>query len=389
MEGRARPAEALALAFAFAFALAFAFASTALAHEEHDWGCAGDGAPGNSAWPRRDLSLTGLLSLQALNVAGSELNVYLGDPVDGDRLQARLVRFGACGRTKLKLGSLTWALVYEPWDPVEARRIDSYRWGRFAAAELGWQPLRWLSAYVGIHKLPFDFGAGEPEQARALPILPSVTRGVAPDRRLGATLDLDFGTVHLVGGGYESARQLGDIGSGGILVAARALVEPIGPVGTALSTVDDEPFWRKRARVGVDLAVLYEWTPRNQGFAFEADAPFKWGPLGFVAEYVYASSLTAVEPSFPLTARGSRQGLFAQGALLVLRPWIELEARYEWQTRPVVEDPRGTFHALTGGLTVYGWRTWIKAQLAYSHRFHYAGVTPDDDVGLLVLTVAR
>jgi hypothetical protein len=360
-----------------------------LAHEEGYYGCAGDGAPGNSTWPRRALSLTGLASGQVLNHAGRDLNVYLGDPVDGSGFQARLVRAGLCGLVKVPLGTITYELVWEPWAELERRRLDAYAWGRFSAAEFGWQPLRWLGVYAGIRKVLLDFATDEPEQARELPFLPSVTAGVAPDRRLGLTVDLDFGTVRLVGGGYESARQLSDIPSGGILAAVRAVIEPIGPVGPALSTVDDAPYWRKRARIGINLSVLYEWTPNHQGWMFGGDAPFKWGPLGFVVEYVYASTLTAQQPSIPVGAVGSRQGLFAQAALMVLRPWIELEGRYEWQSRPVVEDPRGTFNALTGGLTVYGWRTWVKAQLVYSHRFHYAGIGADDDVGLMVLTVAR
>jgi hypothetical protein len=363
--------------------------SAAFAHEEGYYGCAGDGAPGNSTWPRKEISLTGLVSGQVLNRAGRDLNVYLGDAYDGSGFQARMIRAGLCGRIKVPLGSITYALVYEPWDQVESRRIDAYDWGRFTVAEFGWQPLRWLGAYVGIRKILFDFASSEPEQGRSLPLLPAVSRGTAPDRRLGATLDLDFGTVRLAGGAYESARQLGDIPNGGILAAVRAWIEPIGPVGTTLSTVDDDPFWRKRARVGINLSALYEWNPRNQGWGFEGDIPFKMGPLGFVLEYVYGGGMTAVDPSYPLTAHNNRQGLFAQAAVMVLRPWIELEGRYEWQTRPITEDPRGTFHGLTAGLTLYGWKTWVKGQLAYSHRFHYAGVGADDDIALMVLTLAR
>lgn len=388
---RRRAAEALALRLSLAALIALVPA-IASAHEQPELdalGCAGDGAPPGSGWPRRWLALTGILSGQGLLAGGRDLNVYSGDAVDGDGFQARLIRFGLCGRVPLKLGSLSWAVVYEPWSALEARRVDRYGWGRFAVAELGWQPLDWLGAYLGIRKVRFDFGGDEPEQQRALPLLPALTLGVAPDRRLGLTADVDFGAVRLIAGAYESARQLGDLAHAGILVAGRGLIEPLGPVGAALSTLDDGPFWQKRARFALDLSFQYEWTPAGSGWSFGGDLPFKWGPLGFVVEYLYASTLPEERPTFLPAPRTSRMGLFAQAALMLWRPYLELELRYEWNQRPLVEDPRGSFHGLTYGLTVYAWRTWVKLQLAGSHRIHYAGVNADDDVGLLVVTLAR
>jgi hypothetical protein len=398
VEARRRAGQALARPHAFSFALAVAlaftcaFTSTAEAHDEPErerLGCAGDGAPPGSGWPRRYLSLTGLISGQVLFWAGKDLNVYLGNPVDGDGFQFRLARAGLCGRIPIKLGTLSYDVVYEPWSELERRRIDANEWGSFAWLDVGWQPLDWLGVYVGIRKVWADFATVEPEQQRELPWLPQLTLGVAPDRRLGLTADLDFGTVRAVGGVYESARNLQDVPNGGILVAARALVNPIGPVGLALSTLDDEPFWRRRARFGIDLSFLYEWTPNGSGWAVTGDAPFKYGPLGFVVEYLYASTMPEQRPSFQPAPRTSRQGLFAQAAVLVWRPWVELEARYEWSSRPITDDPRGSFHGLTGGVTVYAWRTLIKVQAAYSHRFYVDGLQPDDDLGLLVLTLAR
>jgi hypothetical protein len=388
VEARRRRAARQALA-ALSFAAALAFAPTARAHDQPVSGCAGDGAPPGSGWPRDYLSLTGLISGQGLVWAGQDLSVFSGDPVDGDGFQLRLLRFGVCGRFGVKLGTLSYDVVYQPWSEYDRRRIDHDAWGSFAALEVGWQPLRWLGVHAGIRKVWFDFATDEPEQQRELPVLPTVTLGVAPDRRLGLTGDLDFGTLRLVGGVYASARQLQDIGDGGILVAVRALVEPIGPVGLALSTLDDTPFWRRRARIGINAAILYQWTPIGTGIAFEADAPFKLGPLGFVLEYVYSSTMPEQWPAFVPPPQTSRMGLFAQAALMLWRPWLELELRYEWGTRSILEDPRGSFHAFTGGLTVYAWRTYVKLQAVASHRIHYEGTRPDDDVGLLTLTLAR
>src|SRR5581483_10539073 len=83
-----------------------------------------------------------------------------------------------------------------------------------------------------------------------------------PDRRLGLTIDLDFGTVRLVAGAYDSAR-IDDLRYSALLLAGRLLVEPIGPVGNRLSTVADAPVWRRRARFGVNLSFLYLYDWRS------------------------------------------------------------------------------------------------------------------------------
>ncbi|MFI5288713.1 MAG: hypothetical protein ACHQ17_03650, partial [Polyangia bacterium] len=222
-------------------------------------GCAGDGAPSQPFEP------TGYLSGQGVLTDGKNAQLTAGDLVEGVGFQPLTVRLGVCGRLAVKFGQISYDIVYEPYDNIERAHADADAWGKMAAAEIGWQPLRWLTILAGIRKVAFSFGHDEPLQARALPLLPDLDAQAAPDRRLGLTLDVDFGALRLTGGAYESARTLDAIGDGGVLIAARGVIEPIGPVGPALSTVGDLPVWQKRARFGIDLSVAYEWTPQVTG----------------------------------------------------------------------------------------------------------------------------
>ena len=85
------------------------------------------------------------------------------------------------------------------------------------------------------------------------------------------TLDLPLGTVHIIAGVYDSARALGLIPEGGLLVTGRVLLEPIGPVGLNLSTRDTPPFFRRRLLVGLDLLGLLRVDSRDRRLGNGAD----------------------------------------------------------------------------------------------------------------------
>ena len=115
------------------------------------------------------------------------------------------------------------------------------------------------------------------------------------------------------------------------------------------------------------------------------DVPFKYGPFGLVVEYLYARSAAFEDASMPPFLRADRQGIWAQAALMLLRPYLELEGRYEWFDVPT--DARQRFHALTTGLTGYVLHDQVKVQVAYGRKFHYAGTALRDDYLLLLLQI--
>jgi hypothetical protein len=342
-------------------------------------GCAGDGAP------RQPLAISGLASLWGVPLAGPDALLRGGAPVDGSGVSVGAMRVALCGRIATRYGRLSYDLAYEPWSTVERARPDAQSWGRLLAAEIGFQPWRWLTFFVGVRKLAFSYGHDEPEGVLALPWRPWLATSITPDRRLGVTLDADFGAARLIVGAYQGAYDLGPTIDGGLVIAGRVVAEPLGPVGPSISTVHDAPEWRRRARFGLGASLLIHTFSDGSGYALGVDAPFKFGPLGLVVEYLFADGMLEQSPWFPPVARLRRQGVWAQAALMLLRPYLELEARYEWVNEPGFT--RFRYQDLTVGVTSYLVQTLLRAQLAYSHKFH-AERGWEDDALVIALTAS-
>ena len=276
--------------------------------------------------------------------AGRDVRQTDLDAVDGAGLYLGVARLGACGMLRTASGPLSWTVVYEPFSLDESAHPDARAWGRIAAAELAFAPWRWLTISAGIRKVAFSYGHDEPLELRVLPIVPYVSQSVAPDRRAGVTLDDDFGAAHVVLGVYQGARDLSITTDGGMLIAARLVAEPIGPVGNTVSTRGDPALWRDRLRVAINASILYEYTGGNSNFALAADGAVHWGPVGLAGEYVFASHTTVEAPVriLPFPAP-QRQGMWAEAAVMLWRPWIEASARYDWLDDPA--QPGQQFHA--------------------------------------------
>jgi hypothetical protein len=356
-------------------------------------GCAGDGVPLGLVEPST------LLAAEWVAAAGADARLSRNDAADADTHFAfRAVRVALCGRVPTRHGTLLYQLGYEPWSVVERATPDHASWGRLLAAELGFRPWRWLTVAVGVRKLVFAFGHDEPEQLLALPVRPAIAVSLAPDRRLGASLDADLGTILVTLGVYEGARDLAPTGDGGVLVVGHLTAEPIGPVGPTVSTLGDPPAWRRRPRVALDASALIEYVAGQTGYALGAALPFKWGPVGAAVEYLFGSNTVEQGPAGG--PRRDRQGVWAQTAVMLWRPHVELEARYEWLSESSVLlaeigsgvdrrafVPSQHWQAITVGATGYAVGATLKLQLAYTHKF---SLVPnyDDDVALLVLTAA-
>ncbi len=341
-----------------------------------EWTCAGDGNPSTP------LALSGMVIGQAAAWAGDQAQLANGDAVDSTGVTLSTIRLELCGRKFTRRGPVYYRLGYEPWNQIERAKTGAQPWGRLLSAEVGWAPWSWLGFYLGVRKLDFLFGHDEPEEALVLPVRPYIVTSAAPDRRWGLTIDDDFGVAHISIGLYEGAANLNPTLQGGLLLTVRLHAEPIGPVGYTLSTAYDEPMWRKRVRFGINASVLVEYTSNYNGYALAADLPIKWGPLGIGAEYVYDSNTREQGPIKGAPPVWSRQGAWAGFALMARRPYLELAGRYDYMNVPL--DELRQFHAVTGGLNVYFWKTRARLQIAYTHKFR--GV--HDDALLFVMTFA-
>jgi len=397
-EGRRRSAQVARAAFLAVLVAAGAARaqvsrdSVAPVHEIYA-SCAGDGLPPPPREHAGRLKLPWSVQLSALAQAwgaawtGRDVRQTDLDAVDGEALYLGYARLGGCGMLQTPSGPLSWNVVYEPYSLDEAAHPDHRAWGRFAAAEIGFAPFRWLTISTGIRKVAFSYGHDEPLELRVLPIIPYISQSVAPDRRAGITLDDDFGAAHVVIGVYQGARDLTITADGGMLIAARLVAEPIGPVGNTVSTRGDPALWRAHPRFAVNASILYEYKNSASNYALAADGALHWGPVGMAGEYVFASHTTVEAPvrHLPFPAP-QRQGMWVQAAVMLWRPWIEVSARYDWLDNTGQAGQR--FHAITGGVDVYG-RKLLKLQALYTHKIHYGAEAVgapsiDDDVFLVV-----
>ena len=354
--------------------------------------CAGDGMPPLPHAHDRvrvpySLQLSALAQGWGAAWTGRDVRQTDLDAVDGEGLYLGYARLGACGMLRTPSGPLSWTLVYEPYSLDESAHPDARAWGRIAAAELGFAPWSWLTLSVGIRKVAFGYSHDEPLELRELPVTAYIDQSVAPDRRAGITLDDDFGAAHVVLGVYQGRRDLVITADGGMLIAARLVAEPIGPVGNLTSTRGDPEYWRPKPRFAVNASILYEYVGGASNYALAADGALHWGPVGMAGEYVFASHTTVEAPVrlLPYPAP-QRQGMWVQASVMLWRPWIEVSARYDWMDNP--QQAGQSFHAVTTGLDLYG-RKLLKLQALYTHKFHYgfmAAGAPElaDDVFLIV-----
>jgi hypothetical protein len=353
--------------------------------------CAGDGLPPNphDHAGRRvpySVQLSALAQAWGVAYAGRDIRQTDLGAADGSGLYLGYGRVGACGQVATGWGPFSWTLVYEPLSLDESGQPDARGWGRMAAAEISLAPFRWLTISAGIRKVAFSYGHDEPLQLRALPIIPYITQSVAPDRRAGITLDDDFGAAHVIIGVYQGRRDLSVSADSGMLLAARLVAEPIGPVGNTVSTLGDPEYWRPRPRFAVNASILYEYAAGASTYALGADGAMHWGPVGLAGEYIYASNTEVEAPTrHTPKPRISRQGLWLETAIMLWRPYVELSARYDWLDNPHLAGQR--FHAITTGATLYAFKQLLKVQALYTHKFRYA-ITPvrevQDDAFLLV-----
>ena len=401
LEGRRRAAQVERLATRALFLAALVAAapvraqgardSSAPVHEIYA-SCAGDGMPPPAREHARwkvpySLQLSALAQAWGAAYAGRDVRQTDLDAVDGAALYFGVARLGACGLLRTPSGPLSWGVVYEPYSLDESAHPDSRSWGRIATAELGFAPFRWLTVSAGIRKVAFSYGHDEPLELRVLPIIPYVSQSVAPDRRAGLTLDDDFGAAHVVIGVYEGARDLTVTSNGGMLLSARLVAEPIGPVGNTTSTRGDPVEWRQRLRFAINASILYQYAAGASNYALAADGAAHWGPVGLAGEFIFASHTTVEAPVRLLPyAAPSREGFWAQATVMLWRPWIEVSARYDWLDNPAQAGQR--FHAVTAGVDVYAHRL-LKVQALYTHKIHYGATSAgapaiDDDTFLLV-----
>ncbi len=295
-----------------------------------------------------------------------------------------LARASLCGKVPTKRGAVLYHLGYEPWNLRERARPDAPSWGRLFAAEIGFQPLSWLTLRAGIAKPSISFSHDEPEFSLALFSRSQAALALYPDRRIGLAIDAPLGAISASVGVYLGSRDAPLLHfSDGVIATGRLRIDPIGPTGTALSTGDDDPAWQSKFRFSVGGGGIYQYAHGAAGYAFSVNANAKWKPVGVALEYNNAShAISDLDGGIH-----SAQEFSLATAVMALRPYLECAARYEWynETENSVA-PAAKFHAVTFGLASYPFRHFLRAQVGYTL---YLGSTKPADVVRIAVTFSQ
>ncbi len=345
--------------------------------------CSGDGPPvyaddeGYAPAKMAAIEPTALATI-GLTWAREAASRTAGDVARGgvnvDLVRARL---GVCGVFE----HFAYRLVWEPWDADERARPNAPSWGRLTDAQAAWLPWEWLLIAGGVGKVPGTRAREQPVGAPALAALPFSTV-IAPDRRLGITADADAGVLRAAAGVYEGAHDPSLDAPGGLLLAARATVEPWGPVGRR--AWPEFAAWTDRARPALGLSGAYLLDGGVSGWLAGADLAFAWRRLFLAGEFVFADRWPLER--FSTVARGRRLGAWVE-ALVAPRGWFSFAARVEYFAEDLASAGRGDFVAVTGGANLH-FGPVVRVQAAYVHKLHLDG---DDRDGafLLALTLQR
>jgi hypothetical protein len=219
---------------------------------------------------------------------------------------------------------------------------------------------------------------------------------LAPDRRLGLTLDAELGVFRLAVGAYEGER-LPRFVQPSLLVVARGELEPWGPVGRR--TWPEYGGWTQRFHPATGLSGAYLLEPDGlTRFALGADLAFAWRRLAVDGEVLYAQGWPLERPTdgtvggcsrvAPGVPPGQCVGAFLEALALLWRPYLSIAARGEYVDEDLSLPGQHRFVALAGGVNVRVLEPLLQLQISYSRKIPLARAVDLLDVSSDALIVA-
>ena len=336
---------------------------------------------------RAQVTLTGLLQVQATPLLGAEARRVNGDPADAAGFRLARGRFGlratAWGDTEVALGVQAGASGLNLLDAWVA-------WRRHPLATL----------VAGTRITPFSRFAQLDAHRGTLAELPLATQAMAPFRQTGLSLegDLGGGLIHYAVGVWNGLAREPNFAEGYVQDAAlagnrftrlsyigRVELAPLGPLGVGLVDFD-----RGALRVGLGAAALHDPGKTVGTTAWEVDFVLKYRGLHVAAEFVLDDATPTADPTTAgaLPASLTRQAFVGEVGHLLVAETLGVTARVEWLDDNTALADAGDSLVLTGGLQLYLRRNHLKAQLEYTHRRELHGLQLDNDALLLQLQMA-
>lgn len=333
------------------------------------------------------VSLIGLLQLQATPFLGEDALLTNGDPGDTEGFRLHRARFGL--RTHM-WGNTEFTLSFQA-STLGFNVLDAY---------VAYRDINFLNIIVGSRISPFSRFAQLDAHRGSLAELPFATRAMAPFRQVGVTIEGEIGNgllryaVGTYNGmvrepnflqGYEQTAALAGNRFTSLSVVGRLELAPLGSVGSSL--VD---FERDKLRVGVGGAAYYDPGKTVESFGWEVDMVLKVKGLHFAFEYLSDSAEPTDTPTTPGTIPSAvdRQAMVAELGYLFIADEFGATVRFEWLDDNKNIENNGDSLVFSGGLQYYMHRHHLKMQLEFTHRSELHGLALDNDALMLQVQTA-
>jgi hypothetical protein len=317
-----------------------------------------------------EVRIGGLVQVHAVPYVGEDSLIENGDPATNAGFRLRRSRFGIEGRFKEPLRILLAVDLLELGEDI----------GTVSDAKLTYDFMPELSVSLGTSKVPF--ARGSLESSRLLPTIerPLSIIEIAPDHRLGATVEgqvVDGRLLYVAGfmngtEGFGNGNEYGGFISGGRLQYT-ILGEPDG-----LAVTDG---------VAVGASGYYEDAPATNGFAAAADILAAFAGFRLTLEGLCDTRKPDDSPDVAPTIADeiTRCGAYGTGQYQIPDMPIEPALRVElFDDNREVEDA-GDVWVIAGGVNSLLVDPYLRAQLHYISRVERHGPSRSNDA--LVLSV--
>ena len=248
------------------------------------------------------------------------------------------------------------------------------------AANIVLRPATWANFALGTAPLPFSRGSMTSSSRLQMIERAVTTTQLTPESQLGAAVmgSLFGGILEYAGGAYNGGEGYTQADRGeGLLYAARLQVSPLGPMSSDESDYEQSPF---RVTLGADYY-------RNDDSsivtnAASADLRIKWRGLALTGEYIMDERVPEDDPAMPPTLPDTtkREGWYAQAGYFVLPKMLELAGRYEWYDDQKDVGNAGDLWLASGGVNMFFFDGYLKAQVNYIHRVERSVPEKDNDI---------
>lgn len=310
-------------------------------------------------WEDLSLSFNLLGQIQVAPYVQNSALVENDDPATTEGFRIRRARIGMHGLYKDILGI---NLVIDLRDQEGGSNTIS-------VANIVYRPYPFLNISLGTAPLPFSRASITSSTKLQMIERPLSATKITPGSQLGGSI---MGSVfggrfaYAVGvyNGEEGRFTKGDLGKG-MLYAGRIQISPLGSLDPAESDIECSPF---RFSIGGDY--FYNNNASIETHAVSGDVAMKWKGASLSGEVIWDRRTPSTQPVLPtsLPSTVERLGWYVQGGYFVIPRMIEIAARFEWLDDQRDISDAGDIWLLTGGVNIFMFNNYLKAQLNYTHK---------------------